>query len=624
MFELVPPELFLRCSEMVPGSLNDRFAALYTQVTSDTDLRCYHNDTVWFSPSCRHNTTECIPTLVHYATFKIMQLSYFLEMPLAVAVVLPGDNNFAEFHAAVRRGRFLFSYWSPDDTLADRQGRLPVLINLPRQNELEQSRGVFRTGASQITMPNFGWRQLEQVDRRVHFFASKFDMFREDMDAMMVRSMRLKDGGAGADAAAFAVACAWVRNNPALWRHWVPGDCGPGSFLDESLLGCLPCPAGSYCAGDLSGPTACPPASFCPANASRPIPCGAGRSTPAGGATCEDNCTACLGDFVYVPLRGCTSLAASLSAALPAAVALLLLAAKLLARRGGDEVSRMVPRLRRMLRMRGGDGFLLSTERAWRRGRSLVVVQDMHVEAAARLALLREDFDPRHIDALCAALYGREPARRVGAWLLEISRYLLDPCDDPGRLTHYVLPPAPRRPWWRWLTGRVAAGRGAGERSGARPGELGGRPSPWLGFGQAVWKRTVLLWGGPETWEVGVRLGDRSSRARFDFFLNKLSGLEVWREDKGALFRALQEMARGFIHDLGEQCNARFLELLAEEMGPELSRTFVGGLHRGGSGGTGTEAAMKEAPSEAVTRGGDKLTDWPDPEAPSLQQPASL
>ena len=165
MLSLIPSELVVPCSEMGPGSPNDRQADLYVQFTGDTDLACHHNDTVWFSPRCRAQNSTCVPTLVPYFIGRVMQLAFFLDMPLAVILVLPGQYNYREYHAAIRSGHFLFSYWIPDDALVDGRGRLPVALILPPQNQLEQDIGLYRTGDAQIDIQNYGWPQLAQVTR---------------------------------------------------------------------------------------------------------------------------------------------------------------------------------------------------------------------------------------------------------------------------------------------------------------------------------------------------------------------------------------------------------------------------------------------------------------------------
>ena len=78
------------------------------------------NDTVWFSPACIANTSLRVPLMIQYSMQFAMQLAFFLEMPLAVVMVRQGsDGDYADYFRAIRSGRFLFGYYSPNDVLVD-------------------------------------------------------------------------------------------------------------------------------------------------------------------------------------------------------------------------------------------------------------------------------------------------------------------------------------------------------------------------------------------------------------------------------------------------------------------------------------------------------------------------
>ena len=73
------------------------------------------------------------------------------------------------------------------------------------------------------------------MDRKVRLLAASLDLYQADVDANMVRSRALKAAGASDDDAAFLAACAWLTDNPARWAAWLPADCGPGVYMDDSL-----------------------------------------------------------------------------------------------------------------------------------------------------------------------------------------------------------------------------------------------------------------------------------------------------------------------------------------------------------------------------------------------------
>ena len=167
MLDLLPPDVVIKCAARDPGNKNGMAWSTYVRVTGDNRTDCVRNGSVWLSPRCRANASECVPLMLQYSLDRALQLAFFLDLPLAIVLVGPGPGGaYSEYYAAVRRGRFLFGWYQPDDTLADAAGRLPVLVNLPSANELEQQQGIFRTGTAQTRPRNYVWRKLEEVRRR--------------------------------------------------------------------------------------------------------------------------------------------------------------------------------------------------------------------------------------------------------------------------------------------------------------------------------------------------------------------------------------------------------------------------------------------------------------------------
>ena len=351
MLELLPSNVIGRCSELGPGTPEDRQTANYIELTHDTGIGCL-NDTIWFSPACRANNSECIPLLLQHSYASVMQLAFWLNMPVAIVQVLDGQPDFdAAYYAAVQRGRFLFEWSPPDDSLADAQGRLPVLLTLPPANELEQMQSIFRTGSLSVPARNYGWRRLADVGALVQSLVSmvhvpalrlplpvaflppflfsrltrfcpaprrtgQVDFYDADIDALMLDSRRRKAAGQDPRGIPRAVACAWLRSNEARWRSWLPVSCPSGSYADESMLHCLPCPQDSFCPGGYYSPSACPVGSFCPTAASAPVQCPEGQQASAQG------CGACGQGYVQFG-GGCARVASAvLVVVLPAALAL--------------------------------------------------------------------------------------------------------------------------------------------------------------------------------------------------------------------------------------------------------------------------------------------------------------
>ena len=258
-------------------------------------------------------------------------------MPLAVVMVDQGQNNYSEYINAVQNGRFLFTFWTPDDRLVDGAGQLPEEVIFPKSNQLEQDAGIFKTGTSEQKIRNYGWRYLQQVDKQINYFASRINLFQSDTEALMVHSRQLKQSGAADDKTApWLVACAWVRANADRWQQWLPMSCPPGQTLDSTLTVCLPCSHGAFCVGGYEQATPCPTGFYCPANATAPSACRPGWTTLGAGAAAAADCSACAPGALYLPdgaSGACVPEGAGLPAVLLPSVLALGCLAFLLARR---------------------------------------------------------------------------------------------------------------------------------------------------------------------------------------------------------------------------------------------------------------------------------------------------
>jgi hypothetical protein len=134
ILELVPADLILPCS-MVYSDGDNFNSEKYKSLTNDTG-GCSINDSVWFSPACRLNVSECVPVVMQYYTSVASQLAFFHHMPMAIVTVGSGENNYFEYYDAVQRGHFLFGYWWPNDRPVDQRGRVPEQLIFPRANLL--------------------------------------------------------------------------------------------------------------------------------------------------------------------------------------------------------------------------------------------------------------------------------------------------------------------------------------------------------------------------------------------------------------------------------------------------------------------------------------------------------
>mmetsp|Transcript_53278 Transcript_53278/g.141089 ORF Transcript_53278/g.141089 Transcript_53278/m.141089 type:complete len:754 (-) Transcript_53278:29-2290(-) len=292
MLDLVPSNYIVRCSAMGPTSSFNRRAADYIKATNNTQLDCL-DDIVWISPACRANTSKCVPTVVQYDYGKVIQQIFFLNMPAALVMVAYGTaEQDVVYYNAIHHGRFLFGWYQPDDSLIDASGRLPIRVQLPANNALEHSQGIFRTGNADFFPRNYIWNKLIDVDRFSWYLMSRMSFYSQDMDSMMIRSRQLKNQKLATDAAIRQSACDWITSNQDRWKSWLPAECDAGSYT-SNLVDCTPCQAGRFCPGPLHEMVTCPSGSFCPFKSSAPILCPGGGTTLFPGATSVDDCTKC-------------------------------------------------------------------------------------------------------------------------------------------------------------------------------------------------------------------------------------------------------------------------------------------------------------------------------------------
>ena len=238
LLQLFPKEQVVRCSDM-PGTVYDRSVADYVRATNNNQTDCSLDDSVWFSPACRRNTSQCVPLITQYDMNHVIQLAFFFNWPIAAVQARYGTaDDDAAYFGAIRGGRFLFGWFQPDDSLVDSAGNQPTIISLPPTNALEQSQNVFRTAIASVQPRNYVWQDLESVDRRVHYMLANVNFYQQDMDALMEASAALRAADVDNLTASRRLACGWVRDHAALWRDWLPASCPPGSSTSSSLNDC--------------------------------------------------------------------------------------------------------------------------------------------------------------------------------------------------------------------------------------------------------------------------------------------------------------------------------------------------------------------------------------------------
>ncbi|EKX32018.1 hypothetical protein GUITHDRAFT_121812 [Guillardia theta CCMP2712] len=448
LLKILPIEYLETCTALDTKEFgNDRRKNKYIEFTQNNEVDCM-NDVVWLSPACRRlaNNSKCIPLIVQYEYHVVFQLSYFLNFPVALLKVRDGTPAFDDvYYRTIRSTKLMFGWYKPDDNLLGLSDKYPVLLKCPDPNTLEQSQSFFRTSLSNVKPRNYCWRYMAATDGHVAFLGSRFNFYTQDMDAMMGASALAKSRGDKVYDAMFNVACQWVQTNMDTWKHWIPAICPPGMLADPTLSFCSPCPAGSFCVGGTEGSQLCPIDSFCPAKSSSPIKCRGGYVTDGQGHTQESDCTVCSGGKVDLN-GGCWSLDVVLVVILVPIFVLLLLVGQLTrfftrSSSSAEEkkLAKMVKSLRARLHITRKEGFLLNTEKAdmWADREKLVLIDKQSMESAARLAMMKREFDETFFDSFCyslARIQDKDSTSHLFSiqymslcnWILELCQQLLE------------------------------------------------------------------------------------------------------------------------------------------------------------------------------------------------------
>eukprot|EP00913_Durusdinium_trenchii_P020046 g18841.t1 len=276
---------------------DDPTARRHVQFTGDADgvdfdaatntysVKC-HGGYYWISPTCRGNTSKCIPWVTGGSGWSIeemMQKSTIHNIPLALAVA----RSWREYTGyPFVHPKSYFYWWVPDPTFLELQ---PISQVWPPYDQRGWSIGDQSSGPSATSIDKLVSRDLSILAPNVESFVSNIIIPMKQMDLILLDQKNTGDSWRNAT-------CRWLRSNEALWRSWIPDEsqCFPGFGLYDSLaqdyvgqrvnatnkIVCQACPSGTYSMAmtDSIGDTY-----VC-------VPCGVGTSQPSGAATFCHRC----------------------------------------------------------------------------------------------------------------------------------------------------------------------------------------------------------------------------------------------------------------------------------------------------------------------------------------------
>ncbi len=196
-----------------------------------------------------------------------------------------------------------------------------------------------------------------------------------------------------------------------------------------------------------------------------------------------------------------------------------------------DNTRRTVEELRVKLELSNSLGFMLSSDvyPIWRNTKFLIFIQRSYLEAAARLALFRDDCDVKLLNGLCVCLLERPHQYGLFCeWLLAICTNLLDPSANITLQTSG----APARE-------SISLDQGRRFRN--------------------VHHRRV---------QCTVDSKAINQHERFQYFLEKVMKVQAMRDS--VVFEKLQLLTQIIMDKLADLCDCRFEELSHEISGSEL------------------------------------------------------
>ncbi|CAE7235353.1 unnamed protein product [Symbiodinium sp. CCMP2592] len=244
----------------------------YLQITGDTDgvtveadggtqtirPRC-HESRWWLAPTCRENSTECIPSLLYdYFGFpwhieEVMQKAAVWEMPLAIG------SAFADFSST--SGPYFRLPLTHDVVYVAVHPDIPnffpqatMQIAFPRHSAREWQRGVASSMSATWSNSMIAHKDLGELAPDFQELLRRMRFYGEDYEHVSLAISTQVDQG---QATLLSLACEWLQNNTEVWKAWVPvvtscfpghGLFGDGSFVSsrDNATTCRPCPPGSY------------------------------------------------------------------------------------------------------------------------------------------------------------------------------------------------------------------------------------------------------------------------------------------------------------------------------------------------------------------------------------------
>ena len=186
------------------------------------------NDGFWWAPpSCRQNTSQCIPWITAgsgWGAEVFMQKFTIFNMPVAIGIAA----TWTDYTTVPLSGDMAFFWWAPDPTFLDVD---PMVMKWPPHNRREFGEGLLTSEDSEAVISTIVSRDLQVLAPAIESFMDNLQMPMRDMNAMLLDQKNTGDTWQN-------VTCRWITDNRALWEAWLPDEskCHAGFGLFDSVL----------------------------------------------------------------------------------------------------------------------------------------------------------------------------------------------------------------------------------------------------------------------------------------------------------------------------------------------------------------------------------------------------
>ena len=238
-FSSIDTARLMPCTESIMS--DDQIMRRHVKFTGDVDGVVITNDQYagkcfdswwWASPSCRGDTSRCVPYLTAGTGWQLeemMQKYTIFNMPVACAVAA----TWGDYTTLPQESNMIFYWWTPDPTFLD---LAPITVKFPDYKAEDYLRGLLTSESSAATVSAVSSRDMQILAPLVERFADLVYLPMREMDTMLLdHKTRLLDNS---EESWRNVTCNWLRNNRAMWQTWIPDEtvCFPGFGLYDSVL----------------------------------------------------------------------------------------------------------------------------------------------------------------------------------------------------------------------------------------------------------------------------------------------------------------------------------------------------------------------------------------------------